>query len=331
MSDMLEMLQTLGDQLRWAAELEPPEVPPSEDLIVVGMGGSGVSGDYLQAVAGESTARVHVHKEYAPLPRWADSRRPLVIAASYSGNTEETLDGVEDARARGLEVVALTTGGALLEMGDESLPVVRIPTGLQPRAAVGYLTGAVLRIAAGAGAIDDQRPALDESASLADGALAEGSRPWAQAEQTAEALGDRIAIIYGGGPVSSTVAGRWKTQINENAKMPAWASHLPELNHNELVGWETMPDATARSLAIVALADRDDHPRVGARRRFSEQLTSDAVPWVATIDSWGESRLARLMSLTGSGDLVSWMMARNAGVDPTPVATIEKLKVLLRD
>jgi glucose/mannose-6-phosphate isomerase len=112
--------------------------------------------------------------------------------------------------------------------------------------------------------------------------------------------------------------------------MPAWASYLPELNHNELVGWETMPDSTARSVAIVALADSDDHPRVAARRGFSQQLTSDAVPWVGTIESWGESRFARLMSLTISGDLVSWMMARDAGVDPTPVGTIEKLKDLLK-
>lgn len=330
MSDMLEMIQTLGAQLRWAAELEPPDVPPADELVVVGMGGSGVSGDYLRSVAGEGSARVHVHKDYGPLPGWVDSRRPLVIAASYSGNTEETLDGVADARARGLDVVAMTTGGALLELAEDSLPLVQIPKGLQPRAAVGYLAGAALRLAAESGAVDDQRPALEESAELADQALTEGSGPWAQAEETSAALRDRITIIYGGGPVSGTVAGRWKTQINENAKMPAWASYLPELNHNELVGWETMPDATARSLAIVMLADADDHPRVGARRQFSEQLTSEAVPWVATIESWGASRLARLMSLTVTGDLVSWMMARNAGVDPTPVGTIEKLKDLLK-
>jgi len=331
MSDMLAMIRTLGDQLRWASEIEPPDVPRADELIVVGMGGSGVSGDYLRSVAGESTARVHVHKDYGPLPRWVESRRALVVAASYSGNTEETLDGVADARARGLDVIAMTTGGALLDLADGSLPVVRIPTGLQPRAAVGYLAGAALRVAAKAGAIDDPRPALEESAELADEALAEGSAAWAEAEATADSLRGRVTIVYGGGPVSGTVAARWKTQINENAKMPAWASYLPELNHNELVGWETMPDATASSLAIVALTDVDDHPRVGARRGFSEQLTSDAVPWVATIESWGNSRFARLMSLTVSGDLVSWMMARNEGVDPTPVGTIEKLKVLLRD
>lgn len=331
MSEMLDMIKTLGDQLRWASGLEPLNLSANREVLLAGMGGSGVAGDYLASVAAEGDARVDVHKGYGPLPVWCARTRPLVICASYSGNTEETLDSFQEARALELETVVVTSGGQLLESANRhGVPVVSIPTGLQPRAAVGHMAGAALHIGVSASAISDQRAAMLEAAALADAAVVEDSDAWMMASAIAAELSSRIAIIYGGGPVSATVAARWKTQINENAKMPAWWSVLPELDHNEIVGWETMPEMTSKSVAIVALADRDDHPRVAARRGFTEQLTSGAVPWAATVESTGESRLARLMSLTIVGDLVSWMMADRADVDPTLVATIEELKVLLK-
>ncbi len=332
MSDMLTMIQTLGDQLRWSLGLDPVDLPPATDIVLAGMGGSGVAGDYLAAIAGEGPARVAVHKNYAPLPGWVGRTKPLVLAVSYSGNTEETLDVVDHARSRGLSVVTITTGGKLGQLSDsEGWPSVRVPTGLQPRAAIGYLVGAVVHVAAAVGAVDDPRSDLEEAALLADDALTEDSPAWEQAAKTAAALEGRIGIVYGGGPISGTVAGRWKTQINENAKMPAWSSLFPELDHNELVGWETMPSFTRQNLGVIALTDRSDHPRVEARLAHSAALTQDAVPWVAEIPSWGESRIARLISLTTVGDLTSWMMALDAGVDPVPVDTIEKLKKLLTE
>jgi glucose/mannose-6-phosphate isomerase len=159
----------------------------------------------------------------------------------------------------------------------------------------------------------------------------EGSDSWLQASAIAEALEGRVPIVYGGGPVSSVVAQRWKTQINENAKVPAWYSALPELDHNEIVGWETLPDLTREHLGVVVLTDEADHDRVRRRISHTRDLTSDAVPWVGEVESRGSSRLARLVSLTVVGDLVSWMMAGRLGVDPTPVATIEKLKKLLTE
>jgi glucose/mannose-6-phosphate isomerase len=117
--------------------------------------------------------------------------------------------------------------------------------------------------------------------------------------------------------------------MNENAKIPAWWSLLPELDHNEIVGWETMPSLTSEHLAVVALSDRADHDRIRLRLAHTARLTQDAVPWVAEVISAGISPLARLMSLTAVGDLTSWMLADAAGVDPVPVATIESLKRLL--
>jgi glucose/mannose-6-phosphate isomerase len=330
MSDMLEMIRTLGDQLRWAGECDIPDLGVRSEVLVAGMGGSGIAGDYGVAVAARSEARVVVHKGYAPLPGWAIRARPTVVAISYSGNTEETIDLVGAASDAGLPIVAVTTGGRLAALAaDAGWPTIQVPSGHQPRAAVGYLVGVMARILARLGVVADQTGALSEAAGLVDDATAEGSDYWVTATSLARSLAGRISIIYGGGPISGTVAQRWKTQINENAKMPAWWSVLPELDHNELVGWETLPSLTRESLGIVTLTDRFDHPRVRARIDHSSALTGFAVPWLGEVASTGRSELARLMTLTACGDLVSWMLAEESGVDPVPVATIEKLKQLL--
>jgi glucose/mannose-6-phosphate isomerase len=329
-SDMLSQIRSLGDQLRWAATSEAPAIGTFSEVLYVGMGGSGIAGDYSQAIVGPYGTRLVVHKGYGPIPLWAVRQRPLVLAASYSGNTEETLDFVQSAHEFGLPVATITTGGRLAELSSEhGWRSLEVPPGIQPRAAAGYMIGAALRVLEGAHSVDDQRLSFVEAADLADAATAEGSSAWDQAEAIAEALVGRIAIIYGGGPISSVVAQRWKTQINENSKVPAWYSALPELDHNEITGWESLSDLTARHLGVVALTDKADHDRVAARLAHTEALTKDAVPWVGTVAAGGTSVLARLISLTIVGDLVSWMLAEKAGVDPVPVVTIEKLKKLL--
>jgi glucose/mannose-6-phosphate isomerase len=330
MSEMLEQIRALGDQLRWARDLDVPDLAPNPEVLVGGMGGSGIAGDYGAALAGRTEGRVAVHKGYGPLPGWVGRSRPTVVAASYSGNTEETLDLVAAAAAGGLPIVTITTGGRLGELaGEHGWPGVTVPSGMQPRAAVGYMAGAVARLLSALGILPDQEHALDEAADLADSASAEGSETWDLAQGLAKGLAGRVAIVYGGGPISSTAAQRWKTQINENAKMPAWWSVFPELDHNEIVGWETLPGTTRDLIGIITLTDVADHPRVGNRIEHTAALTGQAVPWLAEVPATGESDLARLISLTVCGDLVSYLLAVEAGVDPVPVATIEKLKKLL--
>ena len=330
MSEMLGQIRSLGSQFRWAAKTTALSLGTNSEVLYAGMGGSGIAGDYLGAIAEPFGTQVTVHKGYSPVPLWAVRQRPLVLAASYSGNTEETLDFALAAHESGLSVATITTGGQLGELSSQhSWPSVSVPSGKQPRAAAGYMVGAALRVLEGAHAVDDQRLNFVEAADVADAALEENSAEWKEAERIATGLGGRIPIIYGSGPVSGVVAQRWKTQINENAKVPAWFSLLPELDHNEITGWETLPALTGKSLGIVALRDRSDHDRIGARLAHTSALTEDAVPWVAEVTSSGVSILARLVSLTTVGDLVSWMLAEQAGVDPVPVATIEKLKKLL--
>ena len=332
MPDMLSQIRSLGEQIRWASEVDAPHIGTFPEVLYAGMGGSGIAGEYAAAVALPTGTRVAVHKGYGPIPPWAIRVRPLLIAGSYSGDTEETIDIVTSAWESGLPVATVTTGGRLAELTDQhQWGTITVPVGLQPRAAVGYMVGAVLRLLEGSKSIDDHRLSYIESADLADEMTAEGSEAWAEAGEIAEALEGRIPIVYGGGPVSSTAAQRWKTQLNENAKVPAWYSTFPELDHNEIMGWETMPETTRDHLGIVSLADESDHDRVGKRISHTRELTSDAVPWVAEVRSRGRSRLARLISLTVVGDLVSWRLADRLGIDPMPVGTIEKLKHLLAD
>ncbi|MEX1249328.1 MAG: bifunctional phosphoglucose/phosphomannose isomerase [Acidimicrobiia bacterium] len=324
------MIRSLGAQLRWAAELSVPELDHHEDFVIAGMGGSGIAGDYVAAVTDQTTVRAAGHKDYAPLPGWVSRISPLVIGVSYSGNTEETLSVVDEAKSAGLPIVAITTGGALKERAAGSgWPTIDIPSGLQPRAALGYLFGATLRVVGASSGVSDFVDDLNEAAGVADEITTEGSTAWQSAEQIAAELADRASIIYGGGTISGTAAQRWKTQINENAKMPAWWSVLPELDHNEIVSWETLQQMTLEKVAIVGLSDASDAARVEHRYRHTRNLTEDAVPWAGRVRSTGRSSAARIISLTAVGDLVSWMLAENAGVDPVPVGTIEKLKKLL--
>ena len=327
---MLEQIRSLGDQLEWASALKAPSIGTYSEVVCVGMGGSGIAGDYAAALAVPFGTRLTVHKGYGPLPPWAVRVRPFVIASSYSGNTEETLDFVLAAQEHGLPIATVTTGGRLAELtARHGWPTIEVPGGMQPRAAVGYMFGSVVRLLEGAHAIDDQRLSFVEAVKIARESASEEGPRWAESAEIAKSLKDRISIIYGGGPVSSAAAQRWKTQINENSKMPAWWSVLPELDHNELAGWEALPEKTKEHFAIVALTDRDDPDRIGPRLAHTSALTEDAVPWVARVQSSGTSVLARLISLTVAGDLVSWMLAGEAGVDPVPVVRIERLKGLL--
>ncbi len=330
MTEMLTMIRSLGSQLRWAADLEVPELPHHDDFVIGGMGGSGIGGDYVAAVVNDSPVRATGHKDYAPLPAWVSRVRPLVVGVSYSGNTEETLSVVAEADRLDLPLVALTTGGELKDRASEGgWPTVDVPAGLQPRAALGYLFGATLRVVGASSGISDFIADLTEAADVADEITTEGSTAWLEAERLAAALGNRVSIVYGGGTISSTAAQRWKTQINENAKMPAWWSVLPELDHNEIVSWETLPEMTRQNFAIVGLSDGSDAVRVSDRYGHTRDLTEYAVPWAGIVKSAGRSAAARIISLTAVGDLMSWMLAVNAGVDPVPVGTIEKLKKLL--
>lgn len=325
MTTMRDLIAELPVQLRWAAGLKPPQIPPSEEALVTGMGGSGISGDIAAVVAEAAGRRVVVHKSYG-LPGWVRRSSPLVVAVSHSGNTEETLASAAAALSAGLKPAAVTTGGRLAELASErGWPLIDAPAGPQPRAAVGYLAGGVLRALEAAGILPSQRDDLLEAAEVVESLLQEGSAA-ALADELAEALDERVAVIYGGHGVAAVAANRWKTQINENGKAPAYWSVLPELDHNEIVGWDAHPKLGADRIGVVTLCDRDTHPRVALRARLTTELVDGRVGVAGEVEAQGESVAARLFSLILVGDLVSVSIAERAGVDPMPVDVIESLK-----
>ena len=328
LTEMRFQMSGLGGQLRWGADLLFDSLDGRVgEVLVCGMGGSGITGDFLRAVAETEGRRCSVHKHYG-LPGWASAHRPAVVVVSYSGNTAEALSSWEAAHQLDLTVSVITSGGSLAEKaalaGDR---VVMVPAGYQPRAALGFGLSALLRVAAHLGLIADPRPDLEEAAEIADlisGPKGEGA---SLASDLAEGLEHRLVGVYGSQPLTATAAYRWKTQINENSKRPASWGVLPEATHNEIVGWDFPQGLAHRRVGIVALRDQTEHEDVSRRFQLLETLTSGRVEWVGEVWSQGQSPLARLISLVAMGDLVSLELARRAGADPMAVELIDRLKV----
>ena len=318
MTDFVAQTYSTPDQLDWAGRLDLPPLPPPQSVVVAGMGGSGIAGDFAAVLAEREGRRVEVVKGYR-LPRSLE--RPLVVAISYSGNTEETLAVAAEAGERGLDVVGISSGGSLAD-----LPLrlhVAVPGGNQPRASLGYLLGALCRVLAAASFISE--PDLAEASAAVSKAL-EGEET--RAREMAERIFGRVPIIWGGSPLTGAVAQRWKTQMNENAKSPAWWSMLPEADHNEIVGWS---GALSRHFVVVPLVDGDDHPRIARRLAATRRLTDPRLEWLEPVSAGEGAPLSRMLRLAAVADLVTLELARRYRVDPGSVAVIDELKQLLEE
>ena len=327
MTSMRDLIGTLPDQLRWAAALEPPAPAAAGEALVAGMGGSGIAGSIAGVVAAEFGGRVGGHRSYGR-PGWAGHARPLVVIVSHSGDTEEALSAAEEAGRLGLDRAAVTTGGRLAALAAEAgFPVVVTPAVAQPRAAVGYLTGAVLRLLEAAGVVPVQSAGLREAADVVERLLGGGAgAAVALAEDLAAALYRRLVVVYGAEGVPAVAAYRWKTQINENGKAIAYSSSFPELDHNEIEAWAAYPDLARDRVGLVWLHDPAEDPHLARRAQVSRRLVEGRVGLAGEVHAQGEGILARLFSLTVVGDLVAVALAERAGVDPVKVEVIAALK-----
>jgi glucose/mannose-6-phosphate isomerase len=326
LGDVLAQPLQLGDAL-WrtqSAGIRPRD--RAGGLVVCGMGGSAIGGDLASAALGDRATRpITLVRGYA-LESWTPPES-LVLCASYSGETEETLACFEAAGAAGAQRVVLTTGGRLAELArEENVPVIGVPAGMQPRAAVVYMTIGVLECASLCGAAPGLHSEIDTATALLERLVEEwgpGAPEDSLAKSIARQLQGTIPVIHG---ASATIAParRWSTQINENADSPAFWSELPEANHNQICGWERGREAAPFS--GVFLCDDDQHPRVKRHMDLaSAELERVGAPALQA-DTSGESRLERVLSAVLLGDLVSVYMAALAGVDPTPVPAIDRLK-----
>jgi glucose/mannose-6-phosphate isomerase len=299
-------------------------------LIVCGMGGSAIGGDLAVAALGDRLTKPMRTIRGYELPSWV-TPESHIVCASYSGNTEETLACYEAAGTLGAPRIVITTGGRLADLARaDSCPVIPLPGGLQPRAAVAYMLVSVLEIAAHVDAGPGLRTEIDAAASSLTKLAAEWG-PAADSDSLAKRVAQRghrtTLCVYGAGP-TAPVARRWKTQVNENAKVPAFACDLPEADHNEIVGWESA--SSLGSFLAVFLEDSDQHPRVRQRIELTARLVEPEAAGTVRLESRGASLLERVLSLVLLGDLVSIYLAVLRGVDPCPVEVIERLKEELR-
>ena len=327
--DVLAQPLQLGDAL-WRAEsaaMRPRDLPGG--LVVCGMGGSAVGGDLAAAALGDRATRPVVTIRGYALESWTGPDT-LVLCSSYSGNTEETLACFEAAGVAGATRVALTTGGALAECArEEHVPVIGVPAGMQPRAAVLYMIVGALECAAVCGAAPSLHAEIDAATALLEQLVEEWgpeSPEDSQAKAIARSLQGTIPVVHGAGPTVA-VARRWRNQVNENAKGAAFASELPEANHNEICGWQR--GRQAAPLSAVFLSDADHHPRVQARIEQTAAEVERAGVTAVRVESRGDSRLERILSLVLLGDLASVYLAVLDGVDPAPIDAIERFKATL--
>jgi glucose/mannose-6-phosphate isomerase len=331
--DVLAMPRHLEDAL-WRVESAALErtfanIDDLGHLIVCGMGGSAIGGDLAQAALGDRLTRPMTTVRGYQLPSWV-MPSSLVLCASYSGNTEETMACYDAAGALGAVRVAVTTGGKLAECArEDGVPVIPLPAGLQPRAAVGYMMVSALEVATLAGVAPGVRTEID-AASAGLERLAREWGPDADSDSLAKRVAQRIngtsVCVYGAVPTEA-VATRWKTQLNENSKIPAFAGALPEADHNEIVGWQNA--SSFGSFTAVFLEDSDQHPRVRQRIELTAELVEQEAAGTLRLESIGSNPMERLLSLVLLGDLASVYLAVLRGIDPTPVEPIDRLKAAL--
>ncbi len=338
--DMMGLTTGFPAQCRKAAEIAAAFEPPLtqrtvRNVVVTGLGGSAIGGDLLRCIAEEtSVAPLVVNRDYH-LPGFV-GQETLVICASYSGGTEETLSAYRQARARCAQIVCITSGGALGEMAKaDHVPVISIPGGQPPRASTGYLFFPMLAVLAKRGLLDRSVDVdVEETLALLDRLGGEYGPGTPSAENPAKQLADklhlRIPVFYGSQGWRGAVANRWKCQFNENAKIHAFANVLPEQNHNEILAW-TQCRSQARRWSVVMLRDPDekrDAPRIAKRVEVTKSIIGRAAQ---THEAWaqGETTLARMFSLVYLGDFVSVYAALLLGTNPTTIAGIDRLKAEL--
>ncbi len=299
---------------------------PIYNVVFAGMGGSSLVAE-LARTWPEIKEPFVVSKEYT-LPAFVDEDT-LVIASSYSGNTEETLEALDEARKKGAQIAIITHGGKLLERAKKHGDILaEIPHCPQPRTSVFYAYRALVEIFVAAKLTPES--AIAELTALVE-PLEQAVNQWTQdmpsghnmAKQLAERMAGKTPIIYAG-PLMYPAAYKWKIGVNENAKNTAWCNMLPEFNHNEFLGWSSHP--IEKPFAVIDLLSSFEHPRVQKRFEVSDRMLSGMRPASINIEAKGGSVLEHMLYLVLFGDFTTTYLAFLNGVNPTPVALVEKFK-----
>lgn len=316
-----------------------PDHDAIDNVVVLGMGGSGIAGDLLAAIGGPFVpVPIVVTKGYAP-PSFVGPGT-LCFAVSFSGDTEETVEAAGAAAAAGARMVVLAQGGALGDLAP-SWGAARVPLPADipmPRAALGALTVPLLVVLESIGLFPGASGWVDSAVTqlvvrrdqLVGGVPGRGggsgSGGGSPARTVARKIGRTMPLVFGAGPLGAAAAQRWKKQVNENAKAPAFASEIPELCHNEIVGWGQHGDMTRQVFTLVELRHDEEHPQEARRFELVRDIMAEVVHDVIEVQAQGEGPLAQLLDLVLFGDFVSLHMAEQEGIDPGPIPVLDDLK-----
>jgi len=335
-SNMLRLIESFPEQCREAAAIGTDfEVPDSyrvdySNIVCAGLGGSAIGADIIRSYAAdELPVPILVNRNYS-LPRFVNGRS-LAVISSYSGNTEETISAYKDARLKKARIVAITSGGELEKLAKaDGFAVVKIPGGLPPRCALGYSFFPTLVLLSKLGLIGDKTKEITEAIEIIEYTRDERV---GQAVVTGKNLAKGIAgrvykkypAIYASQDHIDCVATRWRGQFAENSKTLSSTHLFPEMNHNEIVGWEN-PRALLKDFVVIILRDAGDTARIAKRIDITEKIISRKKTGIVEVNSVGKGLLARIFSLIFIGDFVSYYLAILNGCDPTPVESIAYLK-----
>lgn len=318
-SGMIDILEDFPKQIKESLSMPKGMTAKKgiSKIVVAGMGGSAIGGDLLALFMEHSDIPVIVARDYT-LPTSVDEKT-LIFAVSYSGNTEETIAVAQEAKKRKAPLIGITSGGQLAEICDK---VITIPSGLPPRCALGYLFFPMLGICYNSGFLKVRNDDVNELISTIETKREHFKQ---KANELAGKLDGKIPIIYSSSRCKP-IAYRFKTQINENSKSPAFCNTFPELNHNELVGYQGMD---RKQFVVLTIEDKEDHERIQKRFALSKEIIKRNVD-IISIKTVGNGLYSRVFATIHFLDLVSYYLALRKRIDPTPVEVIDELKERLQ-
>ena len=337
-SNMLESIYNFSSQMKEAKSIGEHIVLKNsyegvQNIVLCGMGGSAIGGDLSKSLVNSSLKVPMVVNRNYSMPNWVNSNT-LVIASSYSGNTEESLAAYHEAISKGARVVGITTGGKLASLLDgNNNDKVLIPAGLQPRAAVAFSFIPLLYLleklkATDGKVLSELDAAIEKIRSMKDVyALDDEKNP---TYTLAKDIYKTIPVIYGENESTATIALRWKGQFCENSKMLAYHNDLPEMNHNEIVGWQENPDLL-KQISVIWISDKSYNDRNSLRLDSSKEVIANIPALQRKVELDGANFTERFIQLLHFGDWVSYWCALLHNTDPSPVVKIDTLKKILSE
>jgi len=337
-SNMFDFIYRFPEQIEEAIEIGNKiqlerDYSAIKSICFSGMGGSAIGGDIVTVLTNQLLKIPSVVIRNYSLAHWIGNDS-LVFLLSYSGNTEETLHCLDDALGRKSMVAGITSGGKLHQrLLEQNADVITIPPGFPPRASLGYLATPVLYFLFNAGFITHSLEkslvdTVERLKVLRDRfCQADENNP---AYQIANQIYDSLPVIYGEADRTEVIAKRWRTQLEENGKMVAFHHALPEMNHNEIVGYQNNPDLL-KTMTIIWLSDRDDFSKTQKRQKLTQEIIGDMARSQINVKSRGETEVERMFYLIHLGDWISFWVAILHNTDPTPVEKIDRLKLSLSE